>query len=336
MNRFARIIGTGRYVPERVITNEHLSLRLGQEISPFVEGNIGIRERHVCSDEESAADLAVFAARDALERARVKPADLDLIIVATDTPEYISPATSSVVQSRLAAKRAATFDLNCACASFVTALDTAAKFIIADEQYLNVLIIGAYAMSKYIDWSDKKTCTLFADGAGAVVLQASAEGPGYLASRLAADGDYHACMGIYAGGTRMPIDERVIKEGRHNKVRFVQKIPAEFNLERWPSLIREVLDKSELGLADVSLFIFTQINLSTIKAVMKRLELPMSKTHTVMDKWGYTGSACIPMALDDAASERKLSQGDVVILCASGGGVSLGCAAFRWTSSGEG
>jgi len=180
-------------------------------------------------------------------------------------------------------------------------------------------------------WSDKKTCTLFADGAGAVVLQASAEGPGYLASRLAADGDYYSCMGIYAGGTRMPIDERVVKEGRQNKVRFVEKIPAEFNLERWPSLIREVLEKSKLALKDISLFIFTQINLSTIKEVMKKLDLPMSKTHTVMDKWGYTGSACIPMALDDAARQQKLQPGDVVILCASGGGVSLGCAAFRWT-----
>ncbi|HEX8185989.1 MAG TPA: ketoacyl-ACP synthase III, partial [Blastocatellia bacterium] len=288
MNRFARIIGTGRYVPEKVLTNEYFSRRLGEEIDPFVRGNIGIQERHICSDEESTADIAVDAARVALRCARVEPDELDLIIVATDTPEYISPATSSVVQSRLAAKRAATFDINCACASFVTALDTASKFIIADEQYGNVLIVAAYAMSKYLDWNDKKTCTLFADGAGAVVLQASAEGPGYLASRLAADGDYNACMGIYAGGTRMPIDERVVKEGRHDKVRFVEKIPAQFNLERWPSLIAEVLDKSKLALADVSLFIFTQINLSTIKEVMKKLELPMSKTHTVMDKWGYT------------------------------------------------
>jgi len=336
MNRFARIAGTGRYVPEKVLTNEDLSRKLGEDIAPFVRGNIGISKRHICSDEESTADIAVYAARDALNHARVEPGELDLIIVATDTPEYILPATSSVVQSRLAAKRAATFDLNCACASFVTALDTASKYIIADDQYSNVLIVGAYAMSKYIDWSDKKTCTLFADGAGAVVLQASEEGPGYLASRLAADGDYYDCMGIYAGGTRMPVDERVIKEGRHNKVRFVQKIPAEFNLERWPSLIREVLAKCKLELEDVSLFIFTQINLSTIKAVMRKLEQPMSKTHMVMDKWGYTGSACIPMALDDAARGQKLSEGDVIILCASGGGVSLGCAAFRWMTHMEG
>ncbi|MEN3331658.1 MAG: 3-oxoacyl-[acyl-carrier-protein] synthase, partial [Blastocatellia bacterium] len=201
MQRFARIIGTGRYVPERLITNDELSRRLGEEIDAFVYGNVGIRQRHVCADDESTADISINAARDALQAASIEASELDLIIVASDTPEYISPATSSVVQSRLEARRAANFDVNCACASFVTALDTAATFTIADEQYQNILIIGAYAMSKYVDWTDKRTCSLFADGAGAVVLQASPAGPGYLASQLTADGSYHAHMGIYAGGT---------------------------------------------------------------------------------------------------------------------------------------
>lgn len=331
MQRFARIIGTGRYVPERLITNDELSRRLGEEIAGFVYGNVGIRERHVCADDESTADLAVNAARDALGAAAVEASELDLIIVAGDTPEYISPATSSVVQNRIGARRAATFDINCACASFVTALDTAAKFIIADKQYQNILVIGAYAMSKYLDWTDKRTCTIFADGAGAVVLQASAAGPGYLASQLGADGSYHADMGIYAGGTRLPINEAVLKEGRHNKVRFVKKIPPEFNAEQWPLLVRRVVDKSRLKLDDVGLLIFTQVNLSTIKEVMGRLELPMARTHTVMDKWGYTGSACIPMALDDAVGQGKIQRGDNLVLCASGGGVAMACVAFRWT-----
>jgi 3-oxoacyl-[acyl-carrier-protein] synthase-3 len=333
MSRFARITGTGRYVPEKVLTNDELSRMLGEDINDFVAGIVGIKQRHICSDEESTADIAIRAALDALGNARVDPADLDLIIVASDTPEYISPATSSVVQSKLGAKCAANFDINCACASFVTAVDTASKFIIADEQYRNVLIIGAYAMSKYLDWTDKKTCTLFADGAGALVLQAGEEGPGFLASELAADGSYHDAMGIYAGGTRLPIDERVLEEGRLNRVRFVKKIPAEFNLNQWPSLIRSVLAKSNLGLDDVGMFIFTQVNLSTIKEVMKKLELPMGRTHTVMDKWGYTGSACIPMALDDAARQGKIKAGDNIVLCASGGGVSMACAAFQWTKN---
>jgi 3-oxoacyl-[acyl-carrier-protein] synthase III len=331
MQRFARIIGTGRYVPERLITNDELSRRLGEDIDAFVYGNVGIRQRHVCADDESTADISINAARNALQSANIEASELDLIIVASDTPEYISPATSSIVQSRLEARRAANFDINCACASFVTALDTAAKFIIADEQYQNILIIGAYAMSKYMDWTDKRTCTLFADGAGAVVLQASLEGPGYLASQLGADGSYHAHMGIYAGGTRLPIDETVLQEGRHNKVRFVEKIPPEFNAEQWPLLVRRVVEKGRLQLDDIALFIFTQVNLSTIKEVMSRLELPLARTHTIMDKWGYTGSACIPMALDDAARQGKIRRGDNIILCASGGGVSMACAAFRWT-----
>lgn len=214
MNRFASIIGTGRYVPERVLTNDDLSLRLGEDIDEFVYGVVGIKERHISSDEESAADLATAAARNALEAAQVEPLDIDLIIVATDTPEYISPATASVVQSRLRAKQAATFDVNCACAGFVTAIDTATKFIIADSQYKNILVIGTYAMSKYIDWDDKRTSTIFADGAGAVVLQATGEGTGFLGSRLGADGDYHGHMVIYAGGTKMPVIDN-----RHASVR---------------------------------------------------------------------------------------------------------------------
>src|ERR687884_1368159 len=173
---YARIIGTGSYVPEKVLTNADLSRMLGEEVDEFVSQVLGIRERHVCAEDESTADLATEAARRALHSAGVAAEELDLIVLATDTPEYLSPATSVVVQHRLGAKNAGTFDLNCACAGFVTAIDTASKYIIADSSYSNVLVIGAYAMSKYLDWSEKKTATIFADGAGAVVLQASEDG----------------------------------------------------------------------------------------------------------------------------------------------------------------
>jgi 3-oxoacyl-[acyl-carrier-protein] synthase-3 len=327
---YARITGTGAYVPEKVLTNEDLSRMLGEDINEFVSQVVGIRERHICSEHESTADLATEAARRALETANVRAEDLDLIIVATDTPEYLSPATSVVVQHRLGARRAGTFDVNCACAGFVTALDTASKFIIADSSYKKVLVIGAYVMSKYLDWTEKKTATIFADGAGAVVLEATEEAPGFLASKLVADGSFHEHMGIYAGGTHMPITEEVLREGRWTKVRFAQKYPPEVNLEGWPVIVREVLEKSGLRLEDVGLFLFTQVNLSTIKEVMKRMELPMSRTHTIMQKWGYTGSACIPMVLDDSVREGKLERGQVVVMCASGGGLNMACAAFRW------
>jgi 3-oxoacyl-[acyl-carrier-protein] synthase-3 len=328
--RYAKITGTGSYVPEKILTNGELSRMLGEDIDEFVSQILGIRERHICAPDESTADLATAAAERALSSSGVKAEDLDLIVLATDTPEYVSPATSVVVQHRLNAKNAGTFDLNCACAGFVTALDTASKYIIADESYGNVLVIGAYAMSKYVDWTDKKTCTIFADGAGALVLRASTDGPGFLASKLLAEGSFHDHMGIYAGGTYMPVTEEVLREGRWAKLRFAKKYPAEVNNEGWPAIVRDVLAKANLTLDDVPLFLFTQVNLSTIKEVMSRLDLPMSRTHTVMGKWGYTGSACIPMVLDDAVREGKLKRGDNLVMCASGGGLNMACVAFKY------
>ena len=327
---FADILSTGIYVPEKIVTNDDLSRILGEDINEFVTNVLGIRERHVSAENESTADLATHASRQALEAARLDPAELDLIILATDTPEQLSPATSVVVQHRLGAVNAGTFDVNCACAGFVTALDTASKFIIADSAYRNVLVVGAYAISKYLDWHDKKTATIFADGAGAVVLQASEDRPGFLAGKLRADGSFHDHMGIYAGGTHLPITSQVIDEGRWTKVRFAKKYPAEVNTEGWPAIVKDVLAKSKLTVEDVKLFLFTQVNLSTIKEVMAKLELPMERTHTIMQKWGYTGSACIPMVLHDAINSGKLQRGDNVVMCASGGGLNMACVAFKF------
>ena len=327
---FANIVSTGIYVPEKIVTNDDLSRILGEDIKEFVTQVLGIHERRVCADNESTADLATNASRAALEAARIDASELDLIILATDTPEQLSPATSVVVQHRLGAVNAGTFDINCACAGFVTALDTASKFIIADSSYRNVLVTGAYAISKYIDWHDKKTATIFADGAGALVLRANNDRPGFLAGKLYADGSFHDHMGIYAGGTHLPITNEVIDEGMWTKVRFAKKYPAEVNTEGWPAIIGQVLDKARLKLDDVKMFLFTQVNLKTIKEVMSKLDLPMERTHTIMQKWGYTGSACIPMVLHDAVGVGKLKRGDNVIMCASGGGLNMACVAFRW------
>ena len=328
--RFANIISTGIYVPERIVTNDYLSKILGEDINEFVTTILGIQERHYSAENESTADLATNASRAALEAARLDASELDLIILATDTPEHLSPATSVVVQHRLGAVNAGTFDVNSACAGFVTALDAAAKFIIADSAYRNVLVVGAYAISKYLDLHDKKTATIFADGAGAVVLQASDDRPGFLAGKLHADGSFHDHMGIYAGGTHLPITKEVIDEGVWNKVRFAKKYPAEVNTDGWPAIVQEVLAKARLELSDIKLFLFTQVNLSTIREVMSKLELPMDRTHTIMHKWGYTGSACIPMVLHDAVSAGKLERGDNVVMCASGGGLNMACVAFKW------
>ena len=328
--RDAKIIGTGVYVPERIVTNAELSENLGQDIDEFVTNVVGIRERHIAAEDESTADLATAAAENALRDSGISASDLDLILLATDTPEYISPATSVIVQQRLGAINAGTFDINCACAGFVTTLDTGFKYIIADESYKNVLVIGCYAMSKFMDWTDKKTSTIFADGAGALVLQAVEDERYFLASKLVADGNYHNYMGIFAGGTRQPITAGVLAENKTNRLRFAQKYPPEVNIEGWPKIVNEVLAKAGLSTEDIDMFLWTQVNISTIKVVMEDMGIPPEKTHTVMQKWGYTGSACIPMVFHDALEVGKIKRGDRIVMCASGGGLNMACLAMKY------
>jgi 3-oxoacyl-[acyl-carrier-protein] synthase-3 len=229
-----------------------------------------------------------------------------------------------VVQFKLGARRAGVFDINTACSGFVTAMDVGTKYLVADQTLKHVLVIGAYGMSRYIDWTDKSTATLFADGAGAVVLSASDQ-PGFLGSTLWADGSMWDALGIYDGGTARPAGGEV-----RPHVQFVRKFPKTFNTEHWPRMLRETSVKAGVPLEAVSLFIFTQLNLRTIEDVMQTIGQPMSRTHWVMNKWGYTGSGCIPMTLDDAVQAGRLAPGDVVAFCASGGGVSMASAFVKW------
>lgn len=330
MARFAQIVSTGRYIPEKVITNADLDRLLGQNVGDWLVENVGIRERHVMADGETTSDLLTAAARAALDRSGLTAAALDLIIVATDTPDYLSPATASVVQHKLGAIRAGTYDINCACAAWVTGLDAAARYIMTDADINTVLVAGGYGMTKFVDWTDKYTCTLFADGAGAVIVRA-ADAPGWLAGKLVAHGEYHDALGIYTGGTFRPATPEAIAQWGKPRVEFVRKFPATFNSDHWPPLVREVVGKAGLTLDDIDFFLFTQLNLRTIEYVMANLQQPMSKTHTIMDKWGYLGSACIPAALDDALEQgRGPKPGDHVVFCATGGGMAMAASVWRW------
>jgi 3-oxoacyl-[acyl-carrier-protein] synthase-3 len=334
--RYAQILSTGRYVPARRITNADLEARLGEPVDEWLIENVGIRARHIMAENENTSDLATAAARVALTRAGVDPGALDLIIVASDTPDYPSPATASAVQAKLGAGSAGTFDVNCACASWVTGLDIAARYLATDPAYRYILLVGAYGMSRFLDWTDKKTATLFADGAGAVVLGAG-ERPGFLAGRLQAAGEYHDALGVYTGGTYRPATAEVIAAFGAPRVEFVRKFPKTFNSDRWPVLIRDLLERASpaagrtLAPDDVARYYFTQLNLRTIELVMAALGQPLDKTHWIMDKWGYTGSACIPMALDDAIEQGKGPRpGDLVVFCATGGGLAMGATLWQW------
>jgi len=329
MKRYAKIMGTGRYVPKRVVRNDEMDKMYNQSVGAWLEANLGIRERHFVAPEQVTSDLAVEAAKRALKKANVKPEEVDVLIVATDTPDYISPATASVVQHKLGAANAGVFDVNNACAAFVTGLIIGSKFIMTEPRYNTVLVIGAYAMSKFLNWNDYKTATIFADGAGAAVLQV-ADSPGLLSSKMKADGSYHDYMGVYVGGTyKVPTCE-AIQRGEHYLV-IAKRFPPDTNSRNWPKLVQAVVADAGYDVKDIDRIYFTQINVNTIKEVMQTLELPLERTHWIMDKWGYVGSACVAMALDDHIEQGKGPKpGDLVVFCASGGGYAMASAAFLW------
>ena len=330
--RYAQILSTGSYVPDRIVTNAEIEAILGEPVDQWLIENVGIRERRMMADDQTTSDLIIAASQRALERADVRPEELDLIIVSTDTPDYLSPSTSAVVQHKLGAVSAGAYDVNSACAGWVTALDQAARYIATEPGYRTILVAGGYGMTRFLDWHDKKTATLFADGAGAAVLGAG-DRPGFLASHLLARGEFHDALGIYTGGAFRPCTPANLETFGPPRVQFVKKFPKTFNTEHWPELIEGALHKANLTVNDVDLFLFTQLNLRTIEAMMSLLDQPMSKTHWVMDKWGYTGSPCVVMTLDDAIAQgRGPKPGQIVVFCASGGGITMAASVWKWTT----
>lgn len=329
----ATIAGTGLYAPEKIVANDFFSRKYGRDMDTFLREQRNIYQRHFMSGDQATSDLIVPAAEEAMKNAGITPKDVNLLIVSTDTPDYISPSTAAVVQHKMGLEKAGTFDINTACAGFVTATDVASKYIASDERYEIILVVGAYGMSKYFDWSDYKVTSVFADGAGAAVLQRAPggnDGYGVLASQLYTDGQYHDYMGIYAGGTKTPISPEAISERRH-LLQFIKRIPPETNGIHWPRLTNVILDRVNAKVEDVKHFFFTQININSIIETMDKLGAPQSKAHNVMDRFGYTGSACIPMAIADAARAHKLKKDDLVMVLGSGGGMSMAAMAIRWS-----
>lgn len=326
--RNATILSSGSYAPERVIENQWFNEQLGEDVDTWLRENVQIYRRRWCSDDESTADLVQKAAELALKEANLAPEKIDLLIVATDTPEYISPSTASVVQDRMGLQNAGTFDLNTACAGFVTALDVAVKYIQSDEQYEYILVVGAYTMSKYLNLTDKKTVTLFADGAGAVVVGASKGTEGFKGSRLLTQGQYNSWMGIYAGGSHQPINHEVVDRHEH-QLQFVRRFPKELNPEIWTKMILELCAKNNMVPNDIDHYFLTQININSIFETMDRLEVPRERAATIMQEYGYTGSACLPMAFDQWRQAGKVKKGDKLIFVGSGGGLAFGAALFE-------
>lgn len=326
---YANIVATGSYVPEIEVSNDVLRERFKITAPEFVdkmEAASGIRTRWYAPPDWAASDLALRAAQQALERAGRTPEDIDLIILGTDSPDYITPATSVVLQGKLGAKNAGTFDVGCACASFPTAMSNAAGLMATNPSLKTVLVVSVYQMHKLADENDPMIF-FYGDGAGAAILERSEE-PGFVAAAFAADGTYAAKWLIPAGGTVEPATEAAAREGR-TLVTMIERYPPEINNEGWPRLVRKVAENGGFALGDIDFLIFTQVRKPTIELVMNDLGLPMNKTHMVMERWGYTGSACIPMALDDALRQKKIKPGDLVVMIGSGVGYNQAAAAFR-------
>lgn len=329
MTRYARLLSTGRHLPEIEVPNDALRARFDERFPDFVnkmEQSSGIRRRWHAPESVATSDLALCAARQALQRAGIGPEDLDLIILGTDSPDYITPATSVVLQHKLGAKRAGTFDVGCACASFPAGVAIAGGLVATNPSIRHVLVVGAYLMHVLAD-RDDPMIFFYGDGAGAAVLRADTV-PGVVGSAFQADGAYYKHWGIYAGAVAEPATEAAVREGR-TKVRMIERYPSEINHEGWPRLVRCLAASSGFAIADIDFVIFTQVRKPSIELVMRDLGLPMERTHTVMEEWGYTGSACIPMALDDALEKGRIGPGQLVVLVGSGVGYNQAAVALR-------
>lgn len=333
--RFANLVSTGSYLPETEITNDMLRERFKGSAPQFVdkmEKASGIARRWYAPPDWAASDLALRASQQALDRAGKRAEDLDLVILGTDSPDYITPATSVVLQSKLGAKNAGTFDVGCACASFTTAIASASSLMAANRHLRTVLVTGVYMMHKLADENDPMIF-FYGDGAGAAILELTDE-PGFLGSSFRADGTLHRNWLIQAGGTVEPASVAAAREGR-TVVRMIERYPPEINDQGWPRLVRDVARNCEFEVSDIDFVIFTQVRRPTIELVMKDLGLPMERTHMVMDRMGYTGSACIPMALDDALRQEKIRPNDLVVMVGSGVGYNQAAVAIRMPQAGS-
>ena len=323
----AGIIGVGMYAPEKVLTNAELSEMLSVT-EEWIESMSGIRERHIAAPSQAASDLGAIAAQRALARAGVSPDEVDLIIVSTSTPDMQFPSTACIIQERLGIKNVPAFDLTAVCSGFVYALTVGAQFI-ANEFSRTVLVIGTEAVSRVINWSDKDTCMLIGDGAGAVVLRQAPSGYGILSAKLGADGSGANFMMVPAGGSRKPATAEVI-EKKMNKIQMNGQEVFKFAMKKLPEVTEQALELANLHTEDLKLIIPHQANLRIIEAAARRMDLPMEKFMVNVERYGNTSSATIPIALYEALETGRIESGDLIALTGFGGGLTWGSLIMRW------
>jgi len=325
--RFAHIAGWGKYTPRRVLTNQDLEKMLDTS-DEWIRERTGVRERRLVEAGETVSTMSVAAAKEALARAQMTPEELDLIIVATSSPDYHLPAAASLVQHQLGASHAAAFDLRAGCTGFVYALAVAHQFI-ATGAYDNVLVVGAEIISRFLDWEDRSTCVLFGDGAGAVALRASHVPTGPLDFVLGSDGSQAEALIVPGGGSRYPFSQEVLDKKLHH-LRMNGRRVFRFATRILVQAVREVISRGGLTLEDVSLIIPHQANLRIIEVAARNLGLPLEKFYINLDRYGNTSAASVPLALCEAAEEGCLQDGDNVILVGFGAGLTWAAMLVKW------
>jgi 3-oxoacyl-[acyl-carrier-protein] synthase-3 len=324
--RRAAIAGTGSYVPARVLSNAELE-RMVETTDAWIVERTGIRERRIAAPEESTSTMAIIAARRACEDAGINPADIEMIIVATITPDFIFPATACQVQHAIGAKRAAGFDLEAACSGFVYAVNVASS-LIASGMYKNVLVIGAETLSRLVNYEDRSTCILFGDGAGAAVLTARDNGSGVLHTSMRAEGEESHSMLIPAGGSHAPASAETVVNKLHTLHMDGRRV-FKFATKTFIELVEDALAACKLRREDVAMVIPHQVNQRIIEAAVKKLEMPLEKFFVNLERYGNTSAASVPIALDEARRAGRIHAGDHVITIAFGGGLTWGSTVFR-------
>lgn len=330
MNKNAGILGVGSYLPQKIVDNFHFE-KIMDTSDEWIKARTGISERRMAEEDESSSDLGTKAALKAIECAKLSPEDIDLIIVATSTPDMILPSTACLIQANIGAHNAAAFDVSAACSGFVYGLSIGEQFI-KSGIHKNVLVIGTEVMSRILDYSDRSTAILFGDGAGAVVIGNVDEG-GILSTYLGSDGRGKDFLKIPAGGSRLPASKNTVENRLHNiqmagndVYKFAVRIMGESSLK--------ALEMANLSIDEIDYLIPHQANIRIIEASAKRLKLDMDKVYVNLDKYGNMSAASIPVAMDEAYRQGKINKGDNVVLVGFGGGLTWGASVIKWSTQG--
>lgn len=327
MNKKIGILGTGSYVPENIVDNLYFEKILDTS-DEWIKTRTGISQRRKASENESASDLATKAAIEALKCAKLSSDDIDLIIVATATPDMAFPSTACLVQENIKAKNAAAFDISVACSGFIYGITIARQFVLTG-MYKNILVIGSEVLSKFIDYTDRSTCILFGDGAGAVIIGNVDDG-GILSTYLGSDGSGADVLNIPAGGSKLPASKNTIENNLHS-IKMIGNDVYKFAVRIMGESSLKAIEIANLEPKDIDYFLPHQANIRIIEASAKRLKLGMDKVYVNLDKYGNMSAASIPVALDEAFRSGKINKGDNVVLVGFGGGLTWGSAVINWS-----